>query len=149
MHIGQVPERVGVIDGGVTVCHFHMPPPLKRCKQHEQIGHAITFVFLVVTRLSARLGGDRRPPFKDHLLGRFIETHNGTLRILRPLIDFQHIFHVGNKGRAGIGRNHPLLLEMRSENVFLRVRPIVLSLARSTMCSSTTFSSRRRRVHLA
>jgi hypothetical protein len=38
---------------------------------------------------------------------------------------------------------------MRFENVFFSVRPIVLSLARSTMCSSTTFSSRRRRLHLA
>ena len=31
--------------------------------------------------------------------------------------------------------------------VFLSVRPIVLSPALSTICSSTTFSSRRRRVH--
>ena len=45
--------------------------------------------------------------------------------------------------------NHPLLLAMRFENVFFSVRPIVLSLARSTMCSSTTFSSSRRRLHLA
>src|SRR5207245_8289570 len=43
----------------------------------------------------------------------------------------------------------PLLLAMRLENVFFSVRPIVLSLARSTMCSSTTFSSSRRRLHLA
>ena len=40
-------------------------------------------------------------------------------------------------------------LQMRLENVFLSVRPIVLSLARSTMFSSTTFSSSRRSVHRA
>jgi hypothetical protein len=38
---------------------------------------------------------------------------------------------------------------MRFELVFLRFRPMVLSLARSTICSSTTLSSSRRRVHLA
>src|SRR6516165_8545142 len=38
---------------------------------------------------------------------------------------------------------------MRLESVFLSVRPMVLSLARSTICSSTTLSSSRRRVHLA
>src|SRR5271170_2949579 len=38
---------------------------------------------------------------------------------------------------------------MRFENVFFSVRPIVLSLARSTMCSSTTFSSSRRRLQRA
>src|SRR5208283_4138463 len=68
---------------------------------------------------------------------------------MRPLIDFQHVFHVGDEGRAGLGRDHPLLLEMGLENVFLRVRPIVLSLALSTICNSTTFCSSRRRLHLA
>ena len=68
---------------------------------------------------------------------------------MRPLIDLQHVFHVGDKGRAGVRRDHPLLLAMRFENVFFSVRPIVLSLARSTMCSSTTFSSSRRRLQRA
>src|SRR5205807_7449610 len=63
--------------------------------------------------------------------------------------DLQHVFHVGDKGRAGVRRNHPLLLAMRFENAFFSVRPIVLSLARSTMCSSTTFSSSRRRLQRA
>src|SRR6202043_2553879 len=61
----------------------------------------------------------------------------------------QYVFHVGDKGRAGVRWNHPLLLEVRFENVFFSVRPIVLSLARSTMCSSTTFSSSRRRLQRA
>jgi hypothetical protein len=39
-----------------------------------------------------------------------------------------------------------LLFQMRLENVFLRVRPIVLSLARSTMFSSTTLFSNNRNV---
>jgi hypothetical protein len=38
---------------------------------------------------------------------------------------------------------------MRFEKVFFSVRPIVLSLARSTMCRSTTFSSSRRRLQRA
>jgi len=71
------------------------------------------------------------------------------LGIARSVIDLQHVFHAGDKGRAGVGRNDPLLLQMRLENVFFRVRPMVLSLARSTICSSTTFSSSRRKVHLA
>ena len=38
---------------------------------------------------------------------------------------------------------------MRLENVFLRVRPIVLSLARSTMFASTTLFSNNRNVQRA
>ena len=54
----------------------------------------------------------------DRLLGGFIEAYQGTLAIARSLVDFQHVFHVGHEGSAGPGRNHPLLLEMRLENVF-------------------------------
>ena len=57
---------------------------------------------------------------------------------------------VGDKRRIGVGQDHPLLLAMRLENVFFSVPArLCLSLARSTMCSSTTFSSSRRRLHLA
>jgi hypothetical protein len=42
-----------------------------------------------------------------------------------------------------------LLAAMRLENVFLSARPIVLSLARSTMSSSTTFCSNKRKVQRA
>src|SRR6266487_19632 len=106
-------------------------------------------IFVIVTRWLCRFGGDRRARVDDQLLRGFVEAHERALRIVRSLIDFQDVFHGGNKRRVVVGRNHPLLLAMRLENVFFSVRPIVLSLARSTMCSSTTFSSSRRRLHLA
>src|SRR3954463_13721641 len=68
---------------------------------------------------------------------------------MRPVIDFQHIFHGGDERRAGLGRNDELLFQVRFENVFFSVRPIVLSLTRSTIFSSTTLSSSRRKVHRA
>src|SRR6202011_5945779 len=111
--------------------------------------HAIARVFVIVTRLASGLCRNRFARFDDQLLRGFVEAHDGALGITRPLIDLQHVFHVGDKGCAGVGRNDPLLLQMRLESVFFRVRPIVLSLARSTMCSSTTLSSSRRRLHLA
>src|SRR5947209_13299415 len=149
MRIGQIPEHVGIIDGGVAVGDLDMPPAFQRREHHEQIGDAIAFVFVIVTRWLSRFGGDRRARVDDQLLRGFVEAHERALRIVRSLIDFQDVFHGGDKRRVGVGRNHPLLLAMRLENVFFSVRPIVLSLARSTMCSSTTFSSSRRRLHLA
>src|SRR5208282_2444618 len=140
---------MGVIDGRATVGDFHVAPAFQRREHHEQIGHAIALIFVVVTRRLSRLDGDRRARLDDELLRRFIEAYERALGIVRPLVDFQNVFHVGDKGRAGLGRDHPLLLEMGLENVYLSVRPIVLSLALSTICNSTTFSSKRRRVHLA
>src|SRR5580658_4777726 len=126
-----------------------MTPAFQRREHHEQIGHTIAFVFVIMTRRLSWFGGDRRVRLDDKLLRGFVEAYQGTLGIARSVIDLQNIFHVGDKGRAGVGRNHPLLPQMRFETVFLSVRLIVLSLARSTMCSSTTFSSSRRRLHRA
>src|SRR5438270_9783848 len=61
--------------------------------------------------------------------------------IVWPRVDGQHVFHGGDERAVGIGRDHPTLSAMGLENVFLSVRPIVESLARSTMWSSTTFFS--------
>jgi hypothetical protein len=66
---------------------------------------------------------------------------------MRPLIDFQHILHAGYEIGIGVRWDDPLLLEVRPECVFFSVRPIVLSLARSTMFNSTTASSSSFNVH--
>jgi hypothetical protein len=79
-----------------------MPPPFQRREHHEQIGDAIALVFVIVTRLASRLRGDRRARLDDQLLRGFVEAHERTLRITRPLIDLQHVFHVGDKGQMGV-----------------------------------------------
>jgi hypothetical protein len=64
-----------------------------------------------------------------------------------PLINLQDVLHAGYESRVGLRRDDPLLLEVRLESVFLSVRPIVLSLARSTMFSCTTAVSTSVSVH--
>src|SRR5436190_23362266 len=122
----------------MAVCRsvtFTCRQPSSGAEHHEQIGDAIAFVFVIVTRLASWLRRDGRACLDDQLLRGLVETHERTLRIVWPLIDLQHVFHAGDKGRAGVGRNHPLLLAARFENVFFSVRAIVVSLDRSTMCS--------------
>src|SRR4029077_17690148 len=64
-------------------------------------------------------------------------------------IDSQHVLHGGYECAVGRRWNDPLLFEMGLKDVFLSVRPIVLSLARSTMFSSTTLFSNNRNVQRA
>src|SRR5438477_6253990 len=66
-----------------------------------------------------------------------------------PHVDGEHIFHRGYEGAVGLRRNDPALPAMRLETVFLSARPIVESLARSTMPSSTTLFSNSRSVQRA
>src|SRR5216110_2548150 len=66
-----------------------------------------------------------------------------------PRVDGEHIFHRGYEGGIGLRRDDPALPAMRLETVFLSVRPIVESLARSTMPSSTILFSNNRNVQRA
>src|SRR5450432_2036157 len=66
-----------------------------------------------------------------------------------PRVDRQHIFHGGYERAIGLRRDDPALPTMGLEDVFFNARPIVESLARSTICSSTTFFSNSRKVQRA
>ena len=61
-------------------------------------------------------------------------------------LDGQHVLHRGHERAVGLGRDDPLFAAMGLESVFSETRPIVLSLARSTMLSSTTLFSSNRKV---
>src|SRR6202158_6013598 len=137
------------IHGGVAIGHFNMAPAFQGCEQHEQIRRSVAFVFIIITRDTPRFRWDRHAGFGDQLLRRLIQTYQGALWIVGLVINLQHIFHVRHERRICLRRNDKLLVQVRLENVFFSVRPIVLSLARSTMFSSTTLSSSSRSVHFA
>src|SRR5689334_10033170 len=147
MRVGQLLEHLGIIQCGVAVGDLDVPPTLQRREHHEQIGDAVARILVVVSRWASRLGRDRHPGLADQLLGGLVETNHRTRRIVRPLINLQHVFHAGYESGIGLGRDDPLLLQMRLERVFLSLRPIVLSLARGTMFSSTTACSSSCSVH--
>jgi hypothetical protein len=50
-----------------------------------------------------------------------------------PRVDGQHVFRGGYKRTVGFRRDDPVLVAMGLKSVFLRVRPIVLSLARGSV----------------
>src|ERR1700751_548055 len=84
---------------------------------------------------------DRHARFGKELLRGLVEADQGTFWITRPLINVPSVFHSGNEGGVGVRWDDPLLFQMRFERVFVSVRPIALSLARSTIFSLTTASS--------
>jgi len=42
--IGQILERMSVINGRSVLGQLHMPPAFEWCEHHEQIGGAIAFI---------------------------------------------------------------------------------------------------------
>src|SRR5580692_7916353 len=124
-----------------------MAPAFQRGEDHEQVGRPVTLILVVAACGLPWLGCDRHARFADQLLRGLIEANHGILRVVWPLVNLQHILHPGHERRVGIRWDHPLLLQVRFKKVFFSVRPIVLSLARSTIFSSTTCSSSSCNVH--
>src|SRR5207247_3019868 len=74
------------------------------------------------------------------------QTDQRAIGIAWPRLDGQHVLHARYERAVGPRRDDPVLAAMGLESVFLSVRPIVVSLARSTMPSSTTLFSNNRKV---
>ena len=96
-----------------------MPPALQRREHHEQVSRSVALVLIIMPSGVSWLHRDRHAGFGDELLGCLIQTDHGSLRVVRPPVDFQYIFHTGYEGGVGVWRDDPLLLKVRFENVFL------------------------------
>src|SRR5208283_2075696 len=126
-----------------------MPPAFERREHHKEIGRAVALVFVIEPGRPPRFHLDRSARFGDQLLRGFVQANQRHIGIAWPRVHGQHVFHGRYESAIGLRRDNPLLFQMRLENVFLRVRPMVLSLARSTMFSSTTLFSNNRNVQRA
>lgn len=136
--IGQVLEDVGIIDCGPPIGNLYVAPPFQGREQHEEIGRAVAFVLVVEPGGLSRFHRHRNPGFGDQLLGCLIEADQRPSRITRAGIDRQHILHRRHEGAVGIGRDDPLLFQVRLKFVFLSVRATVLALTSPTMFSATS-----------
>ena len=121
-------------------------PTFERREHHEQVGDAVARVLVIETSWAPRSHRHRQAGLGDQLLRGLVETHQGTIRIVWPRIDAEDVFHGGDECGISLRRDDPLPLAMGLESVFFKTRPMVLSLARSTMPSSTTLFSSSRRV---
>src|ERR1700733_8129109 len=84
--------------------------PSQRREHHEQIDCPIPLVLIVMPRGLSWLCLDRNARFAGQLLRSLVHADHRILWIVRPLINLQHILHVGYERRVGIRRDDPLFL---------------------------------------
>src|SRR5579883_1052704 len=86
---------------------------------------------------------------RQQLLARFVQAHLRALRVVRPVIDVEHVLHRVHEGCVLLGRNaeapHPPGLDL----IFFRPRWTVLALTVSNTRSSTSLSANSATVHRA
>src|SRR5256886_10770494 len=147
--VGQVLQDASVIHRGMAICDLDVAPAFERSKHHEEIGGAIALVLVIETGRASRFHRNRHAHFGNELLRGFVEANQRTIAVAWPRVDAQHVFHSGYERAVGLRRDDPVLAAMGLKSVFFNARPIVLSLVRSTMPSSTTLFSNNRKVQHA
>ena len=65
------------------------------------------------------------------------------------MVNIQHIFHAHDKGGAALGRDFPVIAQVRLKLVFFSARCTLMVETLGAIFSSTTFSASRRTVHRA
>src|SRR5438067_11930832 len=133
----------------MAICDLDVAPAFERSKHHEEIGGAIALVLVIETGRASRFHRDRHARFGNELLRGLVEANQRTIAVAWPRVDGQHVFHSGYERAVGLRRDDPVLTAIGLKSDFLSARPIVLSLARSTMPSSTTLFSNSRKVQRA
>src|SRR5215467_13261383 len=133
----------------MAICDLDVAPAFERSKHHEEIGGAIALILVIETGRASRFHRDLHARFGNELLRGLVEANQRTIAVAWPRIDGQHVFHSGYERAVGLRRDDPVLAAMGLKSVFLSARPIVLSLARSTMPSSTKLFSNNRKVQRA
>jgi hypothetical protein len=68
VYIGQVLQHLGIIDGGVLVCHLDVAPAFKRREHHEEVGGAVALVFVIDARRAPRFHRDWCARLRNELL---------------------------------------------------------------------------------
>ena len=147
--VAQVAQDLGIVDGRAPLRDLGMTPAFERREQHEDVGRAIAFVLVVVTRRLSWLHRCGCAGLGDELLGGFVEADERARRIVRPRVDVQHVLHRRHERSIGFRRDHPVVGQVRFEIVFLSARPTVLKCAAATILRSTTCSASRRIVQRA
>ena len=66
-----------------------MPPAFQRREQHEQVDRAVALIFVVMPGWLSWFCRNRHAGFLDELFRCFIQADDGSVWIMRPLIDLQ------------------------------------------------------------
>ena len=99
--VRPIPKDRRVIGGGMPIGHLDVPPTLQRSEQHEDIGGAVALILVIDACWSAALHRHCHTGFPDQLLRGLIKTNQKPVRIPRPRLNLQTLFHRRHERRVG------------------------------------------------
>src|SRR5262245_15750061 len=145
----QVADLMGPVHSRPMLWDMQVPHATQRLREHENVRRPNPLILVVDLPRLPWGSRERRPGLLDQLHGLFIHAYQRDLRIVGLLIDRQDILHMCHKLATVLGRNHPHLLQIRPQRIFLSACLTVSWLIASTMAKATAWSARSRRVQRA
>jgi len=122
------PDRVyaRVLDGTAEahlVALACSEPPAERLESHEQVGGAVAHIFAVgafgLPRpvVPCRARRQRGAHLADQLFAALVQADHWPLRVMRSVIDLQHVFPVAHERGRVLGRDAPHPPQVRLERI--------------------------------
>ena len=123
MPVHQVAHEARPVLTPAPVGDRHLAPAAERLEGHEQVGGAVAHVFAVVAFGSprpvtlCRAQWQRGAYLADQLFAAFVQAHHRPLRVMRAVIDRQHVFHVEHECGRVLRRDAPHPPQVRLERI--------------------------------
>ena len=93
----------------LSLCDTDNTLAAKRFNGHENIAHSTTCIFIIFPFTMPGLDRQWPPCVADQLTWRFVHAHHRTQKVIWPLINIKHKFHLCNKITIMFRWNYPLL----------------------------------------
>src|ERR1051326_263695 len=123
--------------------HRNTPASGQRFDPEEQVGFAQALVLIVLLGRLSGLHRERALGRGTQFLAALVEANDRTLRVIRPLVDIENVFHLGDIAGRG-GADAPGLYLPGLERVFfIRSQTVVWSIVSTNPSSRTRDVSRR------
>jgi hypothetical protein len=124
-HIGHDAHHFSPFDAPPLIPDLDVTLSSQWFEEHEQIGDATSFVFVIRPFWFAWLHGKRLLGIHEKLFGHFINANQRAFRVIGLLVDFQNVFHIAHECGTGLGWDTPLFSQPGFELIFLSVVRIV------------------------
>jgi hypothetical protein len=138
----EVAHHFGELHLSAMLGHLRFSVALERLEGHEHVSRTLPLVFGVEAFRLPGLHRQRISHLGQQLAGSLVEANDRAFRIVRLFVEVQDCFHPPHECGVLLGRDHPLLDEVRAKFVFLSVLRTVSCETDSTMPSSIALSAR-------
>jgi len=114
----QLLDLMRPVDLRAVLGYVHPAPARKRLHKHEHVGYPTPLVLVVFSLGPPRRHRQGRPDVPEQLLGSLVHAHLRMQRVVGAGVDLEHVLHAPDELGVSLGRDGPLIPQVRLKLVF-------------------------------